>query len=380
MKIHFDDAQNYDCLQCGRGCRAGWDIAVEPEVAQSLGQHPLTLRVIQERGKAFRHLEDRVYIENSREFPVCGFLDENQLCAIHRDLGYQAKPATCKLFPFVATHTPDGYYAGVTYYCTAVRQNHGRPSSAHEQDLRQQLAHSAPVNRVAEDGLVVYNRYFVSYRDYLALEEELLRRAARSGSPEALGEAVLGLACLMAEQKDLEEEIVSLGSRLGEMWTHPARPPGPTGGRLGSLVNAQMGDYFMFTLEKELWPQVDEALAKGSAFSLPQYGWRGTFADLNRLVDNRFDARIEAYLRHLVWRKALVVHPPLLASLCQLQALPAFLRAISGLLAHQRGREVTEQDYFDALEHVETYLVTHGKNRRVVHEWAVDVLIRTLRS
>lgn len=381
-QIVFDPNQNYDCLQCGRGCRAGWDIPVEPEVVARLQRHPLTLRVIQERGNAFRQVEDRVFIQNSKDCPNCGFLDGDQLCSIHRELGYEAKPATCKLFPFVMTQTPDGIFAGTTYYCTATRQNHGRPSSAQEGDLRQQLdSGSAPINKVAADGLVVHGRYYVSYSDYKALEQELLRRAALVGLNEALARGALGLSCLMAELPDLEEEIVAIGHRLVEMWEHPAIPGGSSVRQLGWLANLQLCDYFKFSLERPLWDAVEAGLYSGTPFELPHFQWKGTLDDLGRMAASpRFDADIERYLRHLIWRKALVVHPPLLASLLQLQMLPLFLKVHAGLLAHSRGRAVTEQDYYDALENAETYLVTHGRNRRVVNEMAVDVILGMLRG
>ena len=379
-QIHFDPNQNYDCLQCGRGCRAGWDIPVEPEVVAGLRDHPLTLRVIQERGEAFRQVDDQVFIQNSRDCPNCSFLDADQLCSIHRELGYEAKPATCKLFPFVMTQTPDGIYAGTTYYCTATRQNHGRPTAVHEADLRHQLDHSAPINRVAEDGLVIYDRYYIAYGDYLELERELLLRVAKSGCRVALSQATLGLACLMAEMPDLEEEIKPIGDRISEMWDHPRMPSGSPVSRLQDLGRSQVVDYWMFSLDKSLWPQLETGFSQGAAFSLPQFGWSGSFADLESRLSDRFDEEIERYLKHLVWRKALVVHPRLLASFCQFQMLPYFLKVQAALLAHQRGHEIEHQDYYDALENAETYLVTHGRNRRVIHEWAVDVLLATLRG
>ena len=396
-QIFFDPQQNYDCLQCGRGCRAGWDIPVEPAVVARVQTLPVRANAFRQTYACPRHPQEvpdeggkcprchldavhQVFIQNSKDCPNCSFLDPDQLCSIHRQLGYEAKPATCKLFPFVLTQTPDGVYAGTTYYCTATRQNHGRPSSVHVDDLRLQLDHQAPVNRVAADGLVVYGRYYISYRDYQGLEAELTRRAASRGYLEALSLATLGLGCLMAELPDLEEEIVPIGERLPEMWNHPALPYGSPVARLQELSRSQLADYFMFSLEKSLWPEVENGLSQGTPFSLPHFNWRGTFCELEKLVDDRFNSKIERYLEHLVWRKALVVHPLLLPSLCQLQMLPTFLKVQAGLLAHLRNHEVTEQDYYDALENAETYLVTHGRNRRIIHEWAADILLGTLRG
>lgn len=382
IRLHFDPQQNYDCLMCGRGCRAGWDIPVEPEVVANLEKQPLVLRIIGEQGPVFRTVTDeeggqKTFIQNSKDCPNCRFLAEDQLCSIHREMGFEAKPATCKLFPFVMTQTPEGIFAGTTYYCTATRQNHGRNAAVHEADLRHQLEHGAPINKVAMDGLVLHNRYYVSYRDYLGLERELLRRAESVGLMEALSQAALGLGQLMAGLPELEDGVRPLGKMLPRIWELAPTPAAP---QLRFLNDLQVCDYFKFSLERPLWDEVEAALFSNTSFYLPHFGWRGTLAELNALKDDRFDAQIERYLSHLVWRKGLVVHALLLASLLQFAMLPHFLKIHAALLAHKRGHEVCDQDYWDALEEAETYLVTHGRNRRVVNELAVQVLLNQLRG
>lgn len=380
--LHFDAQQNYDCIQCGRGCRAGWDIPVEPEVVARLKDHPLTLRVIHERGSAFRVEDDRTFIQSSKDCKECGFLEENQLCGIHRELGFEAKPATCKMFPFVVTQTPDGLFVGTTYYCSAVRQNVGRSSSEHEADLRTLLQDSAPVNQIARDGLVIHNRYYMTWKNYQAFEQELLKRIVDSGHQDALTEAVLAVATMMSQYPLLEEGAQPIGHRLTRCWeTFDITQGLPI---LESLVNQQTLDYFKFNLDRNLWDAVEAALWNDKPMQLPHYNWSGTLSDLHRLVNARvgqeWDRRIERYLDHLIFRKALVVQPLLLASLCQLHMLPNFLKVHTALLAHQRGHaQSQEQDYFDALALCETYLVTHGKNRRIVNELAADGLVEQLR-
>jgi Fe-S-cluster containining protein len=383
--IHFDPVQNYDCIQCGRGCRMGWDIPVEPRVLEGLQGHPLVLRVIQDKGAPFRHEDDQSFIKSSKECKECGFLEGDNLCGIHRELGFAAKPSTCQVFPFVITDTPDGYFVGTTYYCSSVRENSGRPLSEHRDDVQALLDASAPMNKVAADGLVIYNRYYTNWADYVALETELVRQAAEVGYLEALSRAVLGVAAAMAELPRLEEEPEAYpGEKLRAAWQHPRIPGGQASRQLGQVVSMQIGDFFKFYLDKEDWDEVDGAIFAGGTFRLPQYGFEGTWLQLQDLVGHRvgtrFDEQIERYLAHLVFRKALVVHPPLLASLCQLQMLTGFLRTYTALIAFHAGRqEAAQHDYYDALEIAETYLVTHGRNRRIVNDMAADVLVGTFR-
>lgn len=383
--IHFDPVQNYDCIQCGRGCRMGWDIPVEPRVLAGLQGHPLVLRVIEEKGPPFRHENEQSFIQSSKECKSCGFLEGDNLCGIHRELGFAAKPSTCQVFPFVITHTPDGYFVGTTYYCSSVRENSGRPLSEHRDDVQALVDAAAPMNKVAADGLVIYNRYYTNWQDYLQLEAEIVRQAARMGYLEALSRAVIAVAACMGELPRLEEEPESYpGARLREAWDHPRMPRGSAAKQLGQVESMQIGDFFKFYLEKDVWEEVDGAVFAGGTFSLPEYEFEGTWQKLQGLVServgSRFDDQIERYLAHLVFRKALVVHPTLLASLCQLQMLTGFLRTYTALIAFKAGRtEAAQHDYYDALEIAETYLVTHGRNRRIVNDMAADVLVSTFR-
>lgn len=381
--LHFDPKQNYDCLQCGRGCRAGWDIPVEPEVMQRLEGHALTLRVIQERGAAFRIEEDQAFIQNSKDCKECGFLEADQLCGIHRELGFEAKPATCKMFPFVVTQTPSGLFVGTTYYCSAVRQNHGRPCSDHAEDLKVLLKDSAPLNQVADDGLAIHNRYYMNWSQYQQFERQLRTLIGEEGQQDALALAVLGVAQLMTDFPMLEEGAVAIGEHLASCWQRAQLERGLP--LLEQLVRQQICDYLKFTLERPLWDQVESALWEGTPMELPPFQWKGTLQELDELrkqkAGSRWNQHIERYLDHLLFRQALVVQPLLLASLCQLHMLADFLTTWTALLAHQKGHpESLEEDYFEALAHCETYLVTHGRNRRIVNELAAEGLVEQLRK
>lgn len=371
MSLQFGSDVRYDCVQCGRGCQMGWDIPVEPEVAERVQNHPLSLRVV----NAFVERDGQQFIRADQQCRSCGFLEDDLLCGIHRELGFAAKPATCQTFPFVLTETPDGTYVGATFYCSAVRQNLGRPLSQHADDVAALLAAGAPTNRVAADGLQVFGRRYTSWAAYQKLEQRLLERSDQVGLQQALAQATLGLARRAAGWEQPDEPAPLAEGELDAVWDERSNADGA----LRQLIGMQLGDYFKFLLQRELWDGVDKG-----AFSLPAFNWSGGWNDLWALVDERvgrqFDEEIDRYRRHLIFRKALIIHPPLLGSLTQLHVLPDFLRVFSALNACRHGRQAETADYHAALEEAETYLVTHGRNRRIIHEMASEDLVNYLRQ
>ena len=134
IELHFPEGQNYDCVMCGAGCESLWTVPVEAAVVEKIEAHPLGIRVINENGAAFSREEDggyAIYYKDPTD-PRCGFFRQDKLCSIHAELGMEEKPLTCQQFPFHLTETPDGVYVGLSYMCTAARQNSGRPVSAVE--------------------------------------------------------------------------------------------------------------------------------------------------------------------------------------------------------------------------------------------------------
>ena len=55
----------------------------------------------------------------------CSYLGADRLCRIHRDLGEDAKPAVCRMFPFRAVRTPTGWDVGMSLSCPTVAAGWG---------------------------------------------------------------------------------------------------------------------------------------------------------------------------------------------------------------------------------------------------------------
>ncbi|MBT9583442.1 YkgJ family cysteine cluster protein [bacterium] len=357
--LHFPAQQNYDCVQCGRSCQAGWDIAVEEPIRQKLEGQPLTLRVIQEHGAALVEKKSGWVLNMT---PRCGFLEDDLLCGIHRHLGVEAKPNTCRLFPFILSQTPDGTYVGVSYSCTAARQNSGRSLAEHGVDIAQLMAVGTTTNVIHDDGLVVHGSWFTSWQEYRQFESRLGARAAQSNWQTALAEALCGLA----------QQVASWGKPR----TSSPRPA-PQELATGVSVNEEA----LTAMRQEMWSQLSEHLLPELAGVEPalRQHYQSVTQSLTGLESVPALPEVERYLEHLVFRKQLVMHPTLLSNLCLAHFLPTFLGLYAQGFAKHRQRPLADQDYWDALDLAEKFLVYHCRGLRPVYQRCARFLVEHMR-
>jgi hypothetical protein len=118
------------------GCCRGWNVNLtEAEAAQFkdfdwrgtrprfAGREPL--ESLGEGRYRLAHIAD-----------ACIFLDDDNLCAIHKELGFDAKPRMCKQFPYHPVETPDGIVGSFDFACPTVVADKGAPIEEHEADFR----------------------------------------------------------------------------------------------------------------------------------------------------------------------------------------------------------------------------------------------------
>lgn len=87
----------YDCVACGAKCCRGFGFRIEDRVQ-------LQRRVTSQ--PAFGMFVERTHGSDDTTLlvtncpPACFFLDEQNRCGVHAEQGFDAKPETCRLFPF----------------------------------------------------------------------------------------------------------------------------------------------------------------------------------------------------------------------------------------------------------------------------------------
>lgn len=168
----------YSCLNCGKCC-SKWAIKVEDEKAERLLKFNWAERYPDMNGeelfirKKSELTPDKAYFIKMRKDAKCPFLESNNFCRIHSDLGYDAKGASCKLFPLTLLEGPKGIHVRLSFYCPAVANNEGKSLNAQEKWLSQSYrlsgAPSFSENLFLADGVPI------KYSELMVLESSLVK-------------------------------------------------------------------------------------------------------------------------------------------------------------------------------------------------------------
>jgi Fe-S-cluster containining protein len=361
MQLLFDPNVAYECVQCGKGCFNRWDIQVEPSVVRRLSGHPLELRVIQERGSAFKQEGQAILIDKSDEFPRCGFLQSDMLCSVHKELGYEAKPLTCQQYPYLMTQTPDGViHVSAAYSCTAVREEIGPALEESRASVEDLLRRGGRVHRLA-DPIEVLPPFHAPWAECQRYEKDLIQRL------DGLEDAVAGLAQALSGLGQSDQDVVMLPEGLlASAWTRAQSVSSEVRSQLRlirMILTMGLLKPCLFTQDREIWRKIDEAVLGSGDLDLPDFGWSAPLSELemwvNTGVGNRFDPLVERYQKSLIFRKAHLTMGGLLPGLMLLWVMPAILRLLTGLYAWKQQHEPELSDFLWALERAETCLVGH---------------------
>lgn len=201
-RVHSE--QRYDCLSCGKGCKMPWKIKVKPERIPGI-QLTTRFQQVQKEGYTPLPVMNGVQQVGRREDASCVFLVDN-LCAIHSELGFKAKPQICQLFPFFNVNTPDGRYFSVSFACPAVLSNQGRPLEEHIPSVEESLKEDIQPPMPEDTEVPITETSSIAWEEYLELEKQL----ADCWEQENPVKALLLAAVRLIEQAgalDLQAEI-----------------------------------------------------------------------------------------------------------------------------------------------------------------------------
>lgn len=195
LSIHAD----YRCRHSGRCCASDWDVPVEVPVYRSLvdamAAGRLHMAPQSEPMEPFVVEPDLpddtgAMFERNHQGECVFFERDSRLCIVHRDLGEDALPATCRHFPRVAVRDARGTFIGLSHYC---------PTAAallFRDDVPLEIVESPGAFPPADyEGLVVgpddvppllRPGVMMDFDAYSAWERHMVRRASAAVTPEAV--------------------------------------------------------------------------------------------------------------------------------------------------------------------------------------------------
>ncbi len=238
----FSPGSKYSCINCGRCC-SNWSISVDDKTAEKLQKYDWGEQYpdMKEAGLMVRRksaVEGTSWYMRLRRDKACVFRDPKGYCRIHSDLGYDAKPMTCKRFPLHLVKGKRAVYARLSYYCPAVVRGEGQSLGAQrrwmELCLRGKTAHTLPEEVYWAEGLKMSNS------DAVELEQRLLEIIRLEDRPLvdrlALGGAFTEAAATYVEENEKNsagymKEMVRLDYQPLEEELNK-RPESPAKGRL----------------------------------------------------------------------------------------------------------------------------------------------------
>jgi Fe-S-cluster containining protein len=299
LSIHAD----YRCRHSGNCCSADWDVPVELPIYRSLTEALASgrLAVSPAAGDISSPFlidpsepEDSAAVFDRTATGQCVFLDAgSNLCIVHRDLGAEALPLTCRVFPRVSIDDARGTHIALSHFCPTAA------SMLFRDDVPLAIVENPPAfPPMNYDGLVVgaddlppllTPHMLMDLDGYSAWEAHLVARCADvEQSPET------ALATMMRDARALgrwRPDGVSLREAIAGLPRDAvSAPPEPT-------LDASLGMHrgVMAAVPADLKPEEDEAglPAAYRDYVLPQ--WQAWRAPLNRFIAAKSFATWTAY-------------------------------------------------------------------------------------
>ena len=124
--------EKWDCHQCGICCR-GSVVPLNPDDVERLRSQRWEEREEYQRIKVMvphPSPKNRFRLAHRKD-GSCVFLQEDGLCRIHSELGYEAKPTICRVFPLQLVPRGNDVALTIRRACPSSAADRGRPVQAH---------------------------------------------------------------------------------------------------------------------------------------------------------------------------------------------------------------------------------------------------------
>ncbi len=297
LSIHSD----YKCRHSGRCCASDWDVPVEVPVYRSL---TAALEAGRLRMAPQSELMEPFVVEpdmpddtgamfERNHHGECVFFErDSRLCIVHRDLGEDALPATCRHFPRVAVRDGRGTFVGLSHYCPTAA------SLLFRDDVPLAIVESPGAFPPADyEGLVVEPGdlppllrpdVMMDLDAYGEWERHMVRRTAADLAPEAI------LATLMRDAdlvRGWHPDGPSIAARISGLPDQPVQAAAPA--TLDDSLEAFRG--VMTAVPGDLLPAPDEQGLEEAYVRLVRPSWGGWSRPLRHYIAAKAFASWTAY-------------------------------------------------------------------------------------
>lgn len=174
--VQVYDFQAFACTNCGRCCRP-WEVALEGAQAEAIRQSHAYQSRVKKGYQPLLVVRPGVGELGDRGDDHCTFLDNQNLCELHAELGGGSKPLGCQLFPYQVVQTPEGLHVYLSFACPPVVAGLDADVESNRQQLDAALGiHSEPLPDSPESPFLVklWQGAAIPWESYLRLESSLL--------------------------------------------------------------------------------------------------------------------------------------------------------------------------------------------------------------
>lgn len=345
----------FECTACGKCCKGSWNIGVDQEAYKLIQQTQSYKSKKKEGYIPLVVAEDGEASVGRKKNGACVFLDEQNLCDVHGEVGLLNKPLVCQTYPNLFTNTPDGYFVSLSFACPAVLNRAGQPMTEKRERFQTMIRESGtavPQNMPLTDTVKLTEDRTIAWSEYRQLEQHLMEGFKPSQPAASL--------LSMAEQLAYASTLGGLSDILQNGFAYSE----PSGSAQELLELFSLHSLVIGELEEEPESRADfmGALMTGQGVDSTRHGCRLEVFDWSRKADIADLNLIHYYFENIVFGKRLTTQSlldGLLTLAVGMALLVYYLKAFRGQFDERTARE-------KAFEVVEGDVVTHSRGLHVL--------------
>ncbi|MFP4498454.1 MAG: YkgJ family cysteine cluster protein [Vulcanimicrobiota bacterium] len=323
--VYFPPNFSAECSNCGFCCRL-WKIQMDMDTynqVKSLDiyekmetENKCLIDVNTDNDTAIINL-----VENN-----CGFLSKDNLCLIHSEAGFEAKPLPCRQFPLNLFLTPEGIYVGFSHVCPSVGENKNQGFDEKKYiPLIEELIRKNKFKSLLAQNLPLAPGVDIDWQGYNLVENFLRSKLPEESTADLqLWEPLMILAfvVLNTQLPFINSHNLSTLIKKVDKTTLPEF----------NEIFRELFDGIAWTVlsivesdEDEMKMPNYQALLNQSNFKSNTFDVDIPINELNRYMnlheDIEVENRIRNYIKHLLWRKYLIEKGTILGNLGALEVV-----------------------------------------------------------